>query len=166
LFLHTSIVQAGDPPATFPIFTGHDGSRGWVEITHSGNRMKAVPFLAIPRDSLRRMKTSSETGGGLATLSAEGEGKAGKEKVDIGNILKQQTSRMVREGPEGVSIGGAFDLMGDIQEAWEKGTSSKEKRDAVVRVLKHVPMEGEPVAANADHGDRPARTLSGKQAFP
>ncbi len=166
LFLHTSIVQAGDTPASLPVFTGHDGSKAWVEITHSGNRTKAVPVIAIPRDSVRRMETSLETGSGLATPSAEGEGKAGEEKVDIGNLLKQQTSRMVREGPEGVSLGGAFDLVGDIQDALEKGTSNKEKQDAVVRALKHVPMEGEPGAENANHGERPARNFSGKQPTP
>jgi hypothetical protein len=167
LFLLTSIVQAGDiPAAPIPVFTGNDGSKGWVEITHSGNRTNAVPVLAIPRKSIRRIKISGEAVGGSAAAIAEGDDNAGDEKADIGNLLKQQTSRMVREGPEGVSFGGAFNLVGDIRDAWEKGTSSKEKRDAVVRVLKHVPVEGEPVAANGDHGGRTAGPPPGNPAFP
>jgi hypothetical protein len=166
LVLPAVLAQAGDRPTLIPIFSGNDGSRACVEVSHFGIRAKAVPVLAIPRDSARRLETSRETGGELAKPSAEGEGKAGEERVDIGNLLKRQTSRMVRKGPEGVSFGGAFDLVGDIRDAWEKGTSSKEKRDAVVRVLNHVPMEGEPVSADGDHGDRPAGNLIGKPAFP
>lgn len=166
LCLRTAMTQAGDTQAHLPSYTGQDGSKAWVEVTHSGNRTKAVPVLAIPRESIERIKTSSGIGEGSAAALAEGEEKAGEERVDIGNLLKQQTSRMVREGPEGVSFGGAFDLVGDIQEAWEEGTSIREKRDAVVRALKHVPMEGEPIAEGADQGDRPARNLSGKSAVP
>jgi hypothetical protein len=166
MFLQNSIVQAGDAPASLPVFTGRDGSRGWVEITHSGNRTKAVPFLAIPRESVRRMKTSGEIAGGLEAPPGEREETEGGERGDIGNLLKQQASRMVQKGPEGISFGGAFDLLGDIQDALEKGKSGMEKRDAVVRALKHVPMEGEPFTEDADHGDRPVGNLSGKLCPP
>jgi hypothetical protein len=164
MFLRTSIVQAGDAPAPLPVFTGRDGSRGWVEITHFGNRTKAV--LSIPLESVRRMKTSGDITGGVEAPPGESEEKEGGERGDIGNLLKQQASRMVQEGPEGISFGGAFDLLGDIQDALEKGKSGREKRDAVVRALKHVPMEGEPVTEDADHGDRPVGNLSGKQPTP
>jgi hypothetical protein len=154
LCLSATLAQAEDRPASIPIFSGDDGSRAWVEVSRSGNRAKAVPFLEIPGKTVRKM-TEGDTGNGLLTPPAKDGGKAVKMRTDIKDIVERHKSLVIREGPEGVSLGNAFDLMGEIQEALKKGRGNKEKLEGVFRALKHVPRETTPVAGSADAAARP-----------
>ncbi|MGB3400005.1 MAG: hypothetical protein WBA34_07525, partial [Candidatus Deferrimicrobiaceae bacterium] len=146
LCLSATLGQAEDRPAPIPIFSGDDGSRAWVEISRSGNRTKAVPVLEIPGKTARKMTAGDDTGRGFFTPPAKDGGEAVKMRTDIGDIVERHKSLVIREGPEGVSLGNAFDLMGEIQEALNTGGGNQEKWQGIIRVLKHVPGEKEPVA--------------------
>lgn len=155
LCLSATLAQAEDKPAFIPIFSGDDGSRAWVEVSRSGNRAKAVPVLEIPGKTVRKMTDGCDTRGGLLTPPAKDGGEVVKMRTDIGDIVERHKSLLIREGPEGVSLGNAFDLMGEIQEALKKGRGNREKWEGVLRALKHVPGEKEPVAKSADATARP-----------
>lgn len=111
LCLSATLAPAEDNPAPIPIFSGDDGSRAWVEVSRSGNRTKAVPVLEISGKTVRKMTAGDDTGRGLLTPPAKDGGKAVKKRADIGNIVERHKSLVIREGPEGVSLGNAFDLL-------------------------------------------------------
>lgn len=154
LCLSATLGQAEDRPAPIPIFSGDDGSRAWVEVSWSGNRTKAVPVLEISGKTIRQMTAGDDTGRGFFTPPAKDGGGAVKMRADIGDIFKRHKSLLIREGPEGVSLGNVFDLMGEIQEARNKGRGSQEKREGIFRALKHVHGEKEPAAGSADAAAR------------
>lgn len=126
LVLPAALAQAGDGPTLIPIYSGSDGSRACIEVSHSGKRAKAVPVLEIPGKTVRQLSTADEMGSGLLAPPAGVEGKESKGQADVGNSLKRYQSLLVREGPEGVSLGNGFDLVGDIQNALEKRRRSRE----------------------------------------
>lgn len=161
LCLVATLGQAEDRPAPIPIFSGDDGSRAWVEVSRSGNRTKVVPFLEISGKTVRKMTAGDDddTGRGLLTPPAKDEGKAVKMRTDIGEIVKRHRSLLIREGPEGVSLGNALDLMGEIQEALNTGRGTQEKRGDIFRALMRLPGEKEPVAGSADAAARPVTNL-------
>ncbi len=129
-----------------PIFSGDDGNRAWVEVSRSGNRMKAVPVLEISGKTVRKMTAGDDTGRGLLTPPARDGGRAVKMRADIGDIAERHKSLVIREGPEGVSLGNAFDLVGEIREALKTGRRKEEKLQGIFRALKHVPDAKKPVA--------------------
>ncbi len=120
------LAQAGDGPTLIPIYSGDDGTRACIEVSRSGKRTIAVPVLEIPGETVRRMAGNDERGAGLLT-EADGEEDGGR--VDGGKFLARHRSLIVREGPEGVSLGNGFDLLGDIQEALEKMKGKREKSE-------------------------------------
>ena len=141
LVLPAALSQADDGPTLIPIFSGNDGSKVRIEVSHSGERAKAVPVLEIPGKTVRQLSTADEIGSGLLAPPAEVEGKESKEQVDVGNFLKRHQSLLVREDPEGVSLGNGFDLMGDIQDALEKRKRSRKASSTTGRVP---PVTGSP----------------------
>ena len=160
LCLSAILAQAEDRPSPIPIFSGDDGSRAWVEFSRSGNRTKAVPVLEISGKTVRKMTAGDDTGRGLLTPPAKDGGGAVKMRADIRDIVERHKSLVIREGPEGVSLGNAFDLMGEVQEALKKGRGNQEKLEGIFSALKHVPDEKKPVAGSADTTDRPVTNLS------
>ena len=159
LCLSATLGQAEDRPAPIPIFSGDDGSRAWVEVSRSGNRTKAVPVLEISGETVRKMTAGDESGRELLTPPARDGRGAVKKRTDIGDIVKRYKSLLIREDPEGVSLGNALDLMGEIQEALNTGRGNNEKREGILRALQHVPGEKEPVAGSADAAARPVTKL-------
>ncbi|MDH3237679.1 MAG: hypothetical protein OEM47_03990 [Deltaproteobacteria bacterium] len=159
LCLFATLGQADDRPAPTPIFSGDDGSRAWVEVSRSGNRTKAVPVLEISGKTVRKMTAGDDTERGLLTPPAKDGGGAVKMRTDIGDIVERHKSLVIREGPEGVSLGNALDLMGEIQEALNTGRGNQEKREGIFRALMHVPGEKEPVAGSADAAARQVMNL-------
>jgi len=159
LCLSTTLGQAEDRPTPIPIFSGDDGSRAWVDVSRSGNRTKAVPVLEISGKTVRKMTAGDDTGRGLLTPPAKDGGRAAKMRADIGDIVERHKSLVIREGPEGVSLGNAFDLMGEIQEALKKGRGNQEKLEGIFHALKHAPGEREPAAGSADVAARPVTNL-------
>lgn len=120
LVLPAALAPADDGTALLPLFSGSDGSSVHVEISRTGKRSKAVPVLEIPDDTVRQVSGTGGTGSGLPDhLSAGADGEEGKERATAGFGTRLR-SLLVREGPEGVSLGNAFDLAGDIQEAVRK----------------------------------------------
>jgi len=131
-----------------PIFSGEDG-RAWVEISRSGNRAKAVPVLEISGKTVRNMTSGDGTEPGLLTPPAKDGKSAVKVRAGIGDIVKRHKSLVIREGPDGVSLGNAFDLMGEIQEALKNGRRKEEKVQGVFRALKQVPETKKKVTGSA-----------------
>ncbi len=160
LCLSATLAQAEDMPAPVPIFSGDDGSRAWVEFSRSGNRTKAVPILEISGKTVRKMTAGDDTGRRFFTSPEKDGGGAVKMRADIKDIVKRHKSLVIREGPEGVSLGNAFDLMGEIQEALKKGRGKQEKMEGIFRALKQVTGEKSLVAGSADTTERPVTTLS------
>ena len=148
LCLSATLAQAEEMSGPVPIFSGDDG-RAWVEISRSGNRAKAVPFLEISGKTIRNMTAGDGTEPGLLTPPAKDGKKAVKVRADFGDIVKRHKSLVIREGPDGVSLGNAFDLMGEIQEALKNGRGKEEKVQGVFRALKHVPDTKKPVTGSA-----------------
>ena len=148
LCLSATLAQAEEMSGPVPIFSGDDG-RAWVEISRSGNRAKAAPFLEISGKTIRNMTAGDGTEPGLLTPPAKDGKKAMKVRTDFGDIVKQHKSLVIREGPDGVSLGNAFDLMGEIQEALKNGRGKEEKVQGVFRALKHVPDTKKPVTGSA-----------------
>jgi hypothetical protein len=146
LVLPAALAQADDGPTLIPIFSGNDGSKVRIEVSHSGERAKAVPVLEIPGKTVRQLSTADEIGSGLLAPPAEVEGKESKEQVDVGNFLKRHQSLLVREDPEGVSLGNGFDLMGDIQDALEKRRKTREKPGGFVSTQTSATGDKEPVS--------------------
>lgn len=141
LCLSATLAQAEDLSGPIPIFSGDDGSKAWVDVSRSGNRAKAVPLLRISGKTARKMTAGDDTERGLPAPPARDGGKAIKMRSDIGDIVKRHKSLVIREGPEGVSLGNALDLVGGIREALEKGRRKEEKLQGISRVLKHAPDE-------------------------
>lgn len=146
LCLSATLAQAEDMSGHVPIFSGDDGNRAWVEVSRSGNRTKAVPVLEISGKTVRKMTAGDDTGRGLLTPPAMDGGGAVKMRADIGDIAERHKSLVIREGPEGVSLGNAFDLVGEIREALKTGRRKEEKLQGIFRALKHVPDAKKPVA--------------------
>jgi len=136
LFLPAALAQAGGRPTLIPLYSGSDGSRACIEISRSGERSKAVPVLEIPGETVRQMAADEGAGPGLPAPPAGAESEKGKGKVDVGRFLSRQRSLFFREGPEGVSLGNGFDLLGDIQDALEKRRRTRERPDSFVSTPK------------------------------
>ena len=117
LCLCASLGQAEEKSSLIPIVSGSDGSRVWVEVSYTGNRAKAVPIMEIPEKTIRQMATAGETGTRLLAPPTVDDGISRPEGADVGKFLERHKSLLVREGPEGVSLGNAFDLVGNIREA-------------------------------------------------
>jgi hypothetical protein len=156
LCLCASPAQAGEKSSLLPIVSGRDGSRVWVEISYTGNRAKAVPFIEIPEKTCRQAATIEETGTRLLALPAADGDNPPPEGIDVGKFLERQKSLAVREGPEGVSLGNAFDLVGDIQEAIRDKRGGREKLEAIASTLKRASAEREPVAGEGGPETRSA----------
>ena len=117
LSLSFSPALSGETPVRVPVFTSGDGSRGWVEISESGGRDKAVPMIEISGETARRAANAGETGQGmLAPRGGNGEKEPGKRQ-DVGEFLNRNRSLVFQESAEGVSLGNALDLLGKIQGA-------------------------------------------------
>jgi len=166
LFLCTALAQAGEEPSQIPLFAGSDGSRAWVEVSHSGNRAKAVPYLEIPGETVRKVATVGEAGNGLLAPPPVGEEKERKGRIDVGDFLERHKSLVVREGPEGVSLGNAFDLVGNIRDAMKKGQGNREKLEAIVSTVKRGSAGGEPDPGMAESGERSVASVSGESGLP
>jgi len=166
LFLCTALAQAGEEPSQIPFFAGSDGSRAWVEVSHSGNRAKAVPYLEIPGETVRKVATVGEAGNGLLAPPPVGEEKERKGRIDVGDFLERHKSLVVREGPEGVSLGNAFDLVGNIRDAKRKGQGNRERLEAIVSTVKRGSAGGEPDPGMAESGERSVASVSGESGLP
>ncbi len=129
------LARAGEPPSVIPIHSSPDGTRAWVEVTRSGNRTKAAPFFDIPGETVQGMSAAADAGSGLIDPGKGEETGSGHGKVDIGDFLKRRKSMVFREGPEGVSLGNALDLVGEIRDALERGKTRSEQVRAVSNVL-------------------------------
>lgn len=128
LSLSFALAQAGETTSRVPIFSSSDGSRGWVEISGSGNRETAVPMIEVSGKTARQAATAGETGKEL--LAPRGEN--GEKRPDIGEFLKQHKSLVIEESAEGVSLGNALDLLGEIQEAIPRNRNAhSDRRDPV-----------------------------------
>jgi hypothetical protein len=165
LCLSATLAQAEEMSGPVPIFSGDDGSRAWVEVSRSGNRAKAVPVLEISGKTVRKMTADDDTGPELLTPPARDGKRAVKVRGDIGDIVERHKSLVIREGPDGVSLGNAFDLMGEIREALKKGRRKEEKVQGVFRALKHVPGTKKPAAATAEAADGPVTSRTGDSGF-
>jgi hypothetical protein len=155
LCLSATLAQAEDLSGPVPIFSGDDGSRAWVEVSRSGNRAKAVPVLEISGKTVRKMSAGRDTGRGSPTPPAKDGKRAVNMRADIGDIAERHKSLLIREGPDGISLGNAFDLMGEIREALKKGRRKEEKVQGVFRALKNVPGTKKPGAGSAGTAARP-----------
>lgn len=153
LVLPAVLAQAGERATLIPVFSGSDGSRACIEVSHSGERAKAVPVLEIPGETVRRMSTADETETGLLAPPAGVEGEEGKRQVDAGKFLTRHRSLLVREGPEGVSLGNGFDLLGDIQDALRKRRRARQKPEGFVSTGKSTTGDREPVSGLAEHAE-------------
>lgn len=136
LCLCSALAIAEEQPDHIPILSTSDGSRIWVEVTHSGNRSTAVPFFAVSEEIVRKAETAGKTGNRLLEAPAEDGGKKVKRRARIEDILKQHRSLVVRHGPEGLSFGGGFALIGDVRDGVKEGRNSREKLEAVVEAVK------------------------------
>ncbi len=164
LCLSATLAQAEEMSGPVPIFSGDDG-RAWVEISRSGNRAKAVPFLEISGKTVRKMTAGDDTEPGLLTPPAKDGKRDVKVRADIGDIVKRHKSLVIREGPDGVSLGNAFDLMGEIQEALKKGRGKEEKVQGVFRALENVPDMKKPVAGSAGIAAGPVPSRPAESGF-
>jgi len=108
---------AEETPVRVPIFSSGDGSRGWVEISESGGRDKAVPRIEVSGKTARRSATAGETAKGLLAPRGEKEEKDEEKRADVGEFLKQHRSLVIEESAEGVSLYNALDLLGEVREA-------------------------------------------------
>jgi hypothetical protein len=152
--LCASLAQAEEKSSLFPIVSGSDGSRIFVEVSHDGNRAKAAPIMEIPEKTIRHMATVRETGNRLLAPTAAKDEISLPEGTDIGKSLERHKSLVVREGPEGVSLGNAFDLVGNIQEAIKNERGNREKLEAIADTLKRASAPREPLAGTGGHGIR------------
>ena len=115
--LPLAMAQAGEQAIHVPIFSSSDGSRGWVEISKSGSRETAVPMIEVSGNTARQARTAGEAGKEMFDPLARKEEREGGERPDVGEFLKRHKSLVIEESPEGVSLGNALDLLGEIQEA-------------------------------------------------
>ena len=145
--LCASLAQAEEKSSLLPIVSGSDGSRVFVEVSYTGNRAKAVPIMEIPEKTIRQMATVGETGTRLLAPSAVNDGISRPEGTNVGKFLDRHKSLVVREGPEGVSLGNAFDLVGNI-------------REAIADTLKRASAAKEPLAGTSGPGIRSAINLA------
>ena len=159
LCLCTSLAQAEEKSSLFPIVSGSDGSRVWVEVSYTGNRAKAVPVMEIPGTTTNLLATAGETGTRLLAPPAVDDGISRPEGTDVGKFLERHKSLVVREGPEGVSLGNAFDLVGNIREATRNKGGNREKLEAIAAVLEHASPAKEPLVGMSGPGIRSAINL-------
>ena len=162
LGLYSVLTYAGEQSDHIPIFSTNDGSRTWVEVTHSGNRATAVPYLEISGKIVREVETAGATGNRLLEAPAEDRGKGVERRAGVEDFLKRHKSLVVREGPEGVSFGGAFTLLGDIQDGLKGSRNNREKLEAVVGALKDAHAREEAIAGTVDPGEKSATGYSRK----
>ncbi len=162
LVLPAPLAQADDRPSLIPIFSGSDGSRGFIEVSHSGNRTKAVPVFEVTGETVPRLSTADEMESGLLALPAGVEGKESKGQVDVGKFLTRHQSLLIREGPEGVSLGNGFDLLGDIQDALEKRKSTRDKPDGLVSTRMSATGDRKPVSGLTDPAENHGTTHPGE----
>ncbi len=161
LCLSATIAQAEEMPRRIPVYSGHDGSSVRVDVSRSGNRMKAVPSLEIPGKSVRKLTAGDGTGDGSPDAPAGVGGEKRKMPTDIGDIIERNKSLLVREGPEGVSLGNAFDLMGDIREALKKKPGNRGRREEASRARKDVSGGTDLPDGSADAAGEPVANLPG-----
>jgi hypothetical protein len=117
LCLSFSPAVAEEEPARVPVFSSGDGSRGWVEISESGGRRKAVPMVEISGITARQAATAGETGQSLLAPRGGNEEKEPEKRQDFGEFLKRNRSLLIQESEEGVSLYNALGLLGKIREA-------------------------------------------------
>ena len=165
LCLCASLAQAGEKSSLLPILSGSDGSKVWVEVSYSGNMAKAAPVMEIPGKTIRQMATAGETGTRLLPPSAVDDGVSRPEGTDIGKWIERHKSLAVREGPEGVSLGNAFDLVGNLREAIRTKRGSREKLEAIAGTLKRETTAREPLAGPGGPGERSAINLAAESGI-
>ncbi|HJX74540.1 MAG TPA: hypothetical protein VJ307_10345 [Candidatus Deferrimicrobiaceae bacterium] len=165
LCLCVSLAQAEEKSSLLPIVSGSDGSRVWVEVSYTGNRAKAVPIMEIPEKTIRQMATVGETGTRLLAPPAVDDGISRPEGTDVGKFLERHKSLAVREGPEGVSLGNAFDLVGNIREAVRNNRGNREKLEAIADTLKRASAAREPLAGTSGPGIRSAINLAAESGI-
>jgi len=165
LCLCSSLAQAEEKSSRLPIVSGSDGSRVWVEVSYTGNRAKATPIMEIPEKTIRQMATVGDTGTRLLAPSAVNDGISHPEGTNVGKILERHKSLVVREGPEGVSLGNAFDLVGNIREAVRNNRGSREKLEAIADTLKRASAAKEPLAGRSGPGIQSAINLAAESGI-
>lgn len=121
LVLPAALSSAGDEPTFLPLFSGADGSSARIKISRSGERSKAVPVFEISDAAVPQVSGTDGLRSGRPDGPPAGtEGEEGEERTDADGTDTHLRSLFIREGPEGVSLGNAFDLVGDVQEAVKK----------------------------------------------
>ena len=138
--------------SSIPVFSGSDGSSARIEISRSGDRTTAVPVLEIPGETTRKTTEGNDAECGSTAASAGGEARAATIRTDFGAIVEQHKSLVIREGPEGVSLGNVLDLAGDIQEALKRMRESGDGGGGSP-VPEASPREEEPSSGSADAAD-------------
>lgn len=162
LFLPAAHVRAGDDAV--PILSADDGSRAWVEISRSGTRTTARPLLEISGTTFRRAKAGGGSRNGRIFPARGESGDADRGRPDLGDLLRRQKSRLVRETPDGVSFGGALDLAGGVREALREGNGGVEKMSGVVELLRDPAVERESSPESFEPEDSFPDSPSGKTA--
>jgi hypothetical protein len=163
--LCASLVHAEEKWSLFPIVSGSDGSRVFVEVSYTGYKAKAVPIMQISEKTTCHMADVGETGTRLIASPALEDGISLPEGNGVGKFLERHKSLLVREGPEGVSLGNAFDLMGNIREAIRKNRGNREKREAVADTRKRSSAEREPLAGTSGPGIRSSIHLASESGI-
>lgn len=153
--LCATLARAEEKSSLFPIVSGSDGSRVFVEVSYSGNRAKAAPIMEIPEKTTLHLATVGETGTRLLAPPPVKDGVSRPGGTDVGKFLERHKSLMVREGPEGVSLGNAFDLVGNIREAMKNKRGNREKLEETADTLKRASAAREPLAGTGGPGIRP-----------
>lgn len=152
LVLPSALASAGDEPTCIPLFSWADGSSAHIEISRAGERSKAVPVLEIPDVAVPHGSGTDRIRSGRPEGPSAGtDGEEGKERAVAGGYDGHLRSLFVREGPEGVSLGNAFDLVGDVQEAVKKFRNRRT-------------TEGFASSGNDDDADRPPVSAKGNLA--
>lgn len=136
-----------------------------MEVSRSGNRSTAVPFLAVSEEIVRKADTVGKTGNRLLEASAGERGKKVEKRARIEDILKQHRSLVVRHGPEGLSFGGAFTLVGDVRDGVKEGRNSREKLEAVVEAVKDAQARQASIQETADAEKRSDPGFSGTSSL-
>lgn len=162
LCLSASLARAEEKHVEIPLYSSPDGTRARIEVSQTGNRLKAVPSLEIPRETARGISAATDAGNGLLPPADGERARSGRGRVEIEDVLERYKSLVIREGPEGVSLGNALGLAGEIREAVEGGKSRSGKIRAVTDVLRHALPHDGTLRKTTDARERPVSEFAGE----
>lgn len=121
---------AGDGVDTIGCASDGEGNARWVEVVRDGGRMRATPYVTLSPETLGGVAAAADRHGTAGLAATQAFDGAAREEGETRKERRRRALSALLQGPDGISLAGAFDLAREAHDGWRKGLRGSAKENA------------------------------------